>query len=294
MGKLFDRVMADIGRTTYYRGGMQRYGLLRPPDPNEPAVLLYDIETAPGLCWMWGAFNQNVVAIEQDWYMLSFAYKWLGTDDMGFVSIIQDPDFYPDSSNDRFVAERLACLFDVADWTVAHNGDKFDRKMANTSFSRNKLDPPSPHQSIDTKKMANREMRHFKNNLNDLARVYGFGQKVQHYGFDLWRECMRGNELAWGLMEEYNRQDVRLLEELYITLRPWSGLPGKPAHPNIGFWRNGKLCCGKCGSEAVTPATTPHRATVSEWKVWRCVDCGSLSRARKRMSQAGGFGVKSL
>lgn len=182
---------------------LQALGLFSPP-PVGPAILLYDIETAPGLAWVWGAYEQNAIAFEQDWYMLSFAYKWANTQDIGFVSIFQDPEFYPDTTNDRYVAERLRMLFDKADAVVAHNGDKFDRKKSNQRFLKWGFTPPSPYQSIDTKKIATTNFSHFSNALKELGRVHELGDKEHHTGFELWRECMRGNADFWKTMEKYN------------------------------------------------------------------------------------------
>ena len=42
-------------------------------------VLIFDIETAPSLGWVWGKYDQDVISFEKHWYMLSFAAKWLDT-----------------------------------------------------------------------------------------------------------------------------------------------------------------------------------------------------------------------
>ena len=45
-----------------------------------PRVLLFDIETAPILGYVWSLWEQNVGLnqIHSDWYVLSWAAKWLG------------------------------------------------------------------------------------------------------------------------------------------------------------------------------------------------------------------------
>lgn len=261
--------------------------LLQPPK-HGPAILLYDIETAPGLAWVWNQWNTNAIAMEQDWYMLSFAYKWLNTDRIGFVSIFQDPDFVPDTTDDRFVATRLAALFDAADVTVAHNGDKFDRRKANQRFLTWGIDPPSPYQTIDTKKVVTSEFSHFSNALTELGRVHGLGEKTHHTGFELWRECMKGTESFWKTMEKYNRQDVRLLERVYVKLLPWMSLPGKANTVNYGFWaEDGKMVCPNCGHDHMIRKGV-HRTLVSEFPTYRCDRCHTYARARKRIPQDDG------
>lgn len=259
---------------------LQALGLFSPP-PVGPAILLYDIETAPGLAWVWGAYEQNAIAFEQDWYMLSFAYKWANTQDIGFVSIFQDPEFYPDTINDRYVAERLRMLFDKADAIVAHNGDKFDRKKSNQRFLKWGFTPPSPYQNIDTKKIATTNFSHFSNALKELGRVHELGDKEHHTGFELWRECMRGNPDFWKVMEKYNRQDVVLLEKVYNIMLPWMNGPGKQTKVNQGFWHGGKMVCPTCGHDHLTQ-NGYHRTSVSSFPAYRCDRCGAYSRFLKQ------------
>lgn len=269
---------------------LEGLGLISPPETG-PAILVYDIENTPGLAWVWGAYDQNVIAMERDWHLLSFAYKWLNTDEVGFVSMYQDPEFYADTTNDKFVAERLAALFDRADVVVAHNGDKFDRRKANARFLFWGIDPPSPYQTIDTLKIAKREFNNYSNSLQELGRIHELGAKVQNSGFKLWRDCMRGDTAAWQMMEDYNRQDVVLLESLYIKLLPWIGLPGKPSGINYGFWNKGTMVCPNCGHDHLTEAGV-HRTLVSEFEVYRCERCRSLSRFRTRIPQTKDTAVK--
>lgn len=273
-------------------------------DDGAPKILLYDIETAPTLAWVWSAYKTNVVAVEQDWYMLCFAYKWLGEDETHYVSIYQDPKFRKDTANDKFVAERLAALFDHADILIAHNGNKFDSRKANARFLFHGIEPPSPYQQIDTLKESRVYFGQFKHSLNELGRQLGLGVKVQTGGFQLWRDCMYGDADAWALMEEYTVQDVSVLEALYIKLRPWMGSPGKTAHPNIGFWNKGDLMCPKCGNGSVTINRWDklHRTSVSEFPTVKCLakdatvsnPCGGYSRLRSRLRQVKGEGVQAV
>ena len=53
------------------------FDLLEPP-AGGPAILVYDIETAPAKVFTWAAYDQNIIDIEEDWYVLSVAYRWVG------------------------------------------------------------------------------------------------------------------------------------------------------------------------------------------------------------------------
>lgn len=255
-----------------------------PTPPKGPRILVYDIETAPALAWMWSAYKANIVAMEQDWYMLSVAFKWLGEDETHFFSIAQDPEFTPDSDEDYFVVARLHKLFDQADILIAHNGDRFDQRKANARFLSHGLGPPSPYQTIDTKKEAARYFANYSNSLKELTRLLDLERKQETTGFSLWRSCMAGDPAAWEKMEEYNRQDVKALEALYLKLRPFIGTPGKQAHPNLGHWNKGRPTCPKCGSERVQKRGI-HRTIVSEFQTIQCKDCKGYSRSRIRRPQ---------
>lgn len=43
-----------------------------------PRVAFYDIETAPTRGWVWRNYEDNLIATDKDWYMLSFAVRWMG------------------------------------------------------------------------------------------------------------------------------------------------------------------------------------------------------------------------
>jgi hypothetical protein len=62
------------------------------------------------------------------------------------------------------------------------------------------------------------------NKLDYVAQALGVGAKFKHSGFELWIDCMAGDDKAWREMKKYQIQDVVLLEELYQVLLPW--LPG--------------------------------------------------------------------
>lgn len=265
---------------------------ITPPPDSGPAILLYDIETAPALAWMWGAYNENIIAIEQDWYLLSVAYKWLGQDKIEFTSIFQDVNFVPNTDDDRLVANTIKLLFDAADMTVAHNGDRFDKRKVNARLLYHGIDPPEPYQTFDTAKVSRRYFANYLNSLKDLGRLHDIGAKVEHEGFSLWRKCMAGDPDAWARMEAYNRQDIVVMENLYNLLSPWAGTPGTPGGINQAFFSDEKQICPKCGHDKLTKRGF-HRTLVSEFQTYQCKRCRGYSRARKRESQArdGGPGL---
>lgn len=257
-----------------------------PPEGPGPKVLVYDIETAPALAWVWSNFKTNIIATEQDWYMLSFAYKWLGEDETYFVSIYQDPNFTPDTDDDSYVVKRLADLFNLADVLVAHNGDGFDQKKQQARMLVQGLEPPSPYLAIDTLKESRKYFNLNSHSLNNLARQLDLEGKVQHNGFDLWRGCMRGEPEDWATMEAYNLYDVELLEEVYFKLMPWIGSPGKASPVNVATFNPGEDICTRVGCGGTEFVKDGWRYTkTGRFQSYKCLRCGGKTQSRKRESQ---------
>jgi DNA polymerase elongation subunit (family B) len=263
--------------------------LMLPPTEG-PKILVFDIETTPSLGWFFGnIWKTRILQIKQPWYMLSAAYKWLGTDEIGFFGIWEDANFTPNSTDDRYVVRRLHRLMDQADVVVAHNGDSFDIKMGNTAFQKHGLGAPSPYQSVDTLKEDRRYFRRESHSLKDIAEMLGLSSKLDNSGISLWFKTMEGLKEACMEMMDYNIQDVATLEELYMELREWMGYPGKKAGPNMGHWHSGEEpVCPNCGHDRLW-VRQYYRTAFSEFPVYQCHKksggCGSYHRSRSRVSQ---------
>jgi DNA polymerase elongation subunit (family B) len=206
-----------------------------------PAKIVFvDIETAPSLGWVWGKWEQNVIDFKRDWYMLSFAYKYADGGKVVTRGLIDYPGYAKDKENDRALVEELWTIFDEADIIIGHNGDSFDIRKSNSRFLTHGLNPPSPYKTVDTLKIARRAFKFDSNKLDDLGRYLGIGRKVPHTGFNLWKNCMDGNPVAWKKMKRYNGHDVTLLEKVYYAVRAWA-----PVHPNVNKGQH--TACPVCG-----------------------------------------------
>ncbi len=100
-----------------------------------PRVLLFDIETAPVLGYVWRLFEQNVALnqIHTDWYVLAWAAKWLDEPDDRVMYM--DQRFSQDIEDDRPLLRPLHRLLDEADIVITHNGKQFDVKKVNARFA---------------------------------------------------------------------------------------------------------------------------------------------------------------
>jgi len=230
-------------------------------------VLLFDIETAPNIGYTWGKYEQNVIKFVEQHYMLCFAYKWLGEKTTHAVGL---PDFKLYSKNkkdDTEVARKLWELFDEADVIIGHNGDAFDVKKSNTFFLKAGFTPPSPYKTVDTLKQARKYFKCNSNRLNDIGEYLNLGQKVETGGFQLWEDCLAGDSKAWKLMIKYNKQDVVLLEQVYLKLLPWMA-----THPDIGE----RETCKNCNSDKLQKRGWLVNRK-SKKQRYHCQDCGAWS-----------------
>jgi hypothetical protein len=231
-------------------------------------ILLLDIETAPNVGYTWGIWEQNVVKVIREWYILCCAVRWLGK--RGRVLSLPDYVLYKTNPhNDRELVKEIREYLDKADIVIAHNGDAFDLKKINARIFFHELKPPSPYQSIDTLKIARRHFSFTSNKLNELAKFLKIGQKVETGGFELWERCLIGDKKAWRKMASYNLQDVVLLEKIYLKLRPWA-----TSHPNLAaFEKKTNGICPRCKSKNIqSRGTAVIRST--KYRRFQCLDCG--------------------
>ena len=228
----------------------------------EPKILLYDIETMANLGWIWGKYEQNVIAYEKEMEILCFAYKWIGQKEIHCIT-------KQGKKNDKSVVGALHALLERADVIIAHNGNQFDLKKARTRFAFYNMPPTKFISTIDTKLIAKRYFSFNSNSLDDLGEFLGLGRKVKHQGFDLWLGCMSDDSACWKTMIKYNKMDVRLLEKIYTRFRPYI-----QNHPNLAILGGNGGKCPNCGSSLVHKKGIRINSKTKQQQ-WQCQDCAS-------------------
>lgn len=238
-----------------------------------PKIAYIDIETAPLKGYAWGIWEQNIMEVEQDWYMLSFSVQI----NDGPIKVFALPDYKgygKDKANDKQLVQDLWEIFDDSDIIVAHNGDKFDIRKANARFLVHGMRPPAPFKSIDTLKIARKHFKFDSNRLDDLARYLGVGRKLATTGKALWLGCMNGEAASWTLMKRYNKQDVVLLRKVHDALRPWA-----TNYPNMAVYVGEDLICPRCTSQHLQKRGFGYTVTGKHQR-YQCQDCGHFSRGK--------------
>lgn len=241
---------------------------------SEKKILLFDIETAPNLGYIWGKYEQDVIAFKEHWYIISFAWKWMGEKN-SYVKALNDFKGYKvGEANDKELVKLLWSLFNQADIIIAHNGNSFDIRKANARFLKHNLQPPSPYKSIDTLLIARRYFKMDSNKLDDLGDYFGIGRKLQTGGFQLWLGCIAGEKKSWTKMKSYNKHDVILLEKVYMRLRSWN-----TTHPDLNLIYNTINNCPVCRSKKII-ADKVIRTKTTRWQSYKCLECGAFHKDR--------------
>lgn len=231
-------------------------------------ILLLDIETSPNLAFVWGLFKQNIGInqIEQSGSVLCWTAKWYGEEKIYFDSVHK--------SSEQAMLARIHQLVDDADAVVHYNGASFDLPVLNREWLKHGFKPPAPYKHIDLLQVCKKQFRFVSNKLDYVSQFLGLGEKVRHQGHELWVGCMRGDPECWRVMEDYNIQDVALLEQLYDRLLPWI-----EKHPSHGAFAEDAVC-PKCGSKHFQQRGTAI-TTVMKYKRYQCKDCGGWFRGNK-------------
>ena len=79
-------------------------------------------------------------------------------------------------------------------------------------------------------------------------------------------------------MLEYNKQDVALLEEIYLALAPYS-----TRHPNLAVEMGDKIRCNICCSDNVHPTGNTVTTNLSVFEEYAC-QCGARFKTRKAIT----------
>lgn len=254
-----------------------------------PKVLLWDLENTPSKGWYFDKYRENnIVAMDEDWWILSVGWKWLGESRSHVLGLDDFPNYKRNKKDDKQLVLKIRELLDQADITIAHNGDAFDLKKAHARMLIHNIDPPSPSRQIDTLKIARKVAKFSSNKLGDLGESLGLGGKAETEGIDTWLGCMEGNEKAWRIMKKYNKADVDLLEQVYLRLMPWA-----PTLPNLTVLTRVPDSCPRpgCGAEGQMVRRGTWTATTRVYDKYRCGACGGYSNATRSVNLNGNSAI---
>ena len=245
-------------------------------------VLIFDIETAPMVAYVWGLKDQNIGLnqLKSDWHVLSWAAKWFGDKRVMYM----DQRGNSNVADDKAILQGIWKLLDEADIVITQYGTGFDAPKLNTRFIMHGMTPPSPYKHLDTYQIVSKVAKFTSNKLEYLTdKLCTKYKKLSHKkfpGFSLWTECLAGNKKAWNEMKRYNIHDVLSTEELYNKIKAWT----PQASPAV-FRENGK--CKVCGSNRLVKGGY-ERTLATLWQRLHCLNCGKWQRGEKIKEKPNG------
>lgn len=240
-------------------------------------ILHIDIETAPNVAYVWGLFKQNISInhLIESGYTMCWSAKWHDEKEIMFERVKYKKNGDIIQSSKKKMLKKVWKLLDEADAVVHYNGNSFDIPILNRDFLLCDLEPPAPYHQIDLLRVSRSRFRFISNKLDFISQELGFSGKQAHTGFRLWVDCMRGDNKAWKLMEKYNKQDVFLLEDVYLRYLPWI-----KDHPNHALYTDDtRPVCPNCGSNHVNKKGTETTKAMS-YQRYRCQECHTNIRGK--------------
>lgn len=247
----------------------------------EPRIILWDVETSLELVAIFQlAHNDwiNPESIVQERHLISAAWKELGEDKVHAVAITDDPkSFNKDPHDDYIVCKKLHEVLSSADAIVHHNGNRFDIKYVETRLLKHGFSPLPPIPMIDTYQVAKSRFLFNSNKLDYLGKFLGLGKKIETTP-GLWMKALRGDAAAIKAMVVYNKQDVLLLEKVFLKLRPF-------IQNHINRQLFGLSGCPRCGSKKIQRRGV-HRAITRVYQRLQCMSCGGWFKELKPSASA--------
>lgn len=255
--------------------------------PEPLRTLIVDVETSPYQTWSWHPKSYpGHFMVTKPPILLTWAAKWRGQRTVYEDRLTVDEVLAWDDSS---IAKSLAELLREADVAVAHNIAKFDYPMVNGRLAHWGLEPLAPIQTVDTLRLAQSELKYPHNNLDYLAKQWGFGQKLTVH-WELWEEVLHGpnRDGALSRMVRYNKRDVRVLEPVFERIIRYArNVPRlwKASH-------DGELFCSACGGTRIEKRGV-RRTQAGAFQRYRCLSdkCGKYGRFRTGNAEPRAAGV---
>lgn len=231
-------------------------------------VLTIDVERAPGVGYFWDAWGTNITPdkMQSEPRIMSFSAKWLG--DKNVIS-------YDERSGHEAMIRAAWDLLTEADVVVTYNGEKADIPWFNEHFADYGLGPTAPFKSVDLIKSNRKRFKLVYRRLDYLAGRY-VGASKDHTDFQLWLDCLAGDEKQWERMRRYCENDVRLTEKLYLQLLPW--LVDQP-HMGVMIGDGNQRRCAFCGGAKLKLHQKQVVAFVRTYQLYRCESCLGWNRS---------------
>jgi DNA polymerase elongation subunit (family B) len=227
----------------------------------KPNILVLDIETSPGVAYIWRMFKENISLDQliEPSRVICAAWKWYGKREMFFAA-----EWF--IGREAMLTQLHRAILE-ADAIITYNGDKFDLIRLNGEFIEQGLKPVPAPTSIDLYKTV-KKLGLISNKLDWATTFFKIGKKIDTGGFKLWRKVLDGDAVSQRKMARYNKHDVRLTAALYKKLRPYIR-----NHPFLHMEKKNPSC-PNCGSTHMQSRGS-RRTRTMKIERFECQSCGA-------------------
>lgn len=237
--------------------------------------LFFDIETGYYIlkirAWQLKNFQKyfNYQDIEREKEIICISYKWQ------YEDVVHTLDFR--MGEKKMLKEFIKILGD-ADEIIGHNGDRFDLPFLRARCLYHGVLMFPTYRTLDTLKKTRSSFLLASNKLDYLLKYTEVGAKVEHRGFDMWKEIIEGSpeesEKAIEEMIEYCEGDVIGLQDYYAVISPFI-----THNNNFAVLTGGdKWDCPECASKDVE---LHHTYTTAMGIIRRQMKCNTCKKQYK-------------
>lgn len=223
----------------------------------DPKILLWDLETTD---------------FSADWgHLLCAGYRWLGEKKVHVPSIMDYPKWLTHPLSDRRLCEDFREVLVQADMWITYFGKGFDVKFIQARLLEHKLAvlPNTPHVDMYFIAKANLALR--SKRLAAVSEFLGTDDEKTPLKKKEWRKAASGDAAAIKYVIKHCSQDIKVLEQTYMRLRPLVR-----THPRVA----GLGPCRVCGSGHLQRRGTTMAVTAGPKARYHCVACGSWESRR--------------
>jgi DNA polymerase elongation subunit (family B) len=233
---------------------------------NKIKRLYFDIETSYNIVKSWRIgydIKLDPSSIIKERAIICICYKWEGDKNVKCLTW--------NRGDDSSMILKFSEILNSADEVVTHNGDKFDVKWFRTRCLYHGVALTPYIQSIDTLKEAKKLFLFNSNKLDYISKFIGLDGKMETGGLELWDDIiLRNNRQSLYKMVQYCKNDVVLLEKVFLKLNPY--LKNKITK-TVRIEGNG-IHCVECNSTNIRKVKLRISAAGRYTQQYRCNDCG--------------------
>jgi len=247
---------------------------------SKPRIILFDLETLPNFkeamkVWPQLSNYPGLTLKATISTIICAGWKELGSTKTHCINAWDYSRWDRDMNDDYTVVREIYKVLYNADAVVTHNGKRFDWKFLQTRLVKHGLTPLAKTHHIDTCAVAKQNLLAFNNRLNTVGDLLDAGTKLSHEGWKLWVDVSNRDPKAMKLMTDYCKQDVNLLEKVYLKLLPFvNNIPNHNLYTDINV-------CPNCGS--MQTRSMGWRVTKTmKYRRMNCKKCGTAFRLDKK------------